>query len=67
MAHDGRCIHRLANAEAQRGQGQEAREHASQQRRSKHASKQRRVEQGASCSTRRSGGSHPKFQLRLIT
>ena len=62
MAHDGRCIHRLANAEAQRGQGQEAREHASQQRRSKHASKQRR----ASCSTRRSGGSHPKFQLRQL-
>ena len=62
MAHDGRCIHRLANAEAQRGQGQEAREHASQQGRSKHASKQRRVpEQGASCSTRRSGGRSPKF------
>ena len=46
MAHDGRCIYRLANADAQR-QGQEAREHASQQGRSKHTPQQRREpEQG---------------------
>ena len=52
MAHDGRCIYRLANADAQR-QGQEAREHASQQGRSKHAPQQRREpEQRRACSTR---------------
>ena len=57
MAHDGRCIYRLANADAQRGQGQEAREHASQQGRSKHAPQQRREpEQGRACSTRMESG-----------
>ena len=47
MAHDGRCIYRLANADAQR-QGQEAREHASQQR--------REPEQRRACSTRLESG-----------
>ena len=56
MAHDGRCIYRLANADAQR-QGQEAREHASQQGRSKHAPQQRREPaQRRACSTRLESG-----------
>ena len=56
MAHDGRCIYRLANADAH-GQGQEAREHASQQGRSKHAPQQRREPaQRRACSTRLESG-----------
>ena len=56
MAYDGRCIYRLANSDAH-GQGQEAREHASQQGRSKHAPQQRREpEQRRACSTRLESG-----------
>ena len=67
MAHDGRCIYRLANADAQR-QGQEAREHASQQGRSKHAPQQRREpEQRRACSTRLESGNTPGWRAVLVT
>jgi len=67
MAHDGRCIYRLANADAQR-QGQEAREHASQQDRSKHAPQQRREpEQRGACSTRLASGNTPGWRAVLVT